>query len=239
MFGSKYINVSNLVFVISLFLFIGVTPVLAQSTAFTYQGRLTDNNQPANGIYDFEFKLFDAVTGGTQDGTARQVLSVEVTNGVFTVLVDFGAGAFPGADRYLEIGVRPSGSLTFTTLTPRQQITVTPYALFSGATGFADFATNATNAINSTNAENAETAQMATTATTAQNALQLGGVAANQYVRTNDARLSDARNPLRAAPAISKTRPRSKPQAISTSAATALRAARSPPTLSARLHNST
>jgi hypothetical protein len=196
MFGSKYIIVSNLVFVISLFLLIGVTPVSAQSTAFTYQGRLTDNNQPANGIYDFEFKLFDAVTGGTQDGTARQVLNVTVTNGVFTVLVDFGAGAFPGADRYLEIGVRPAGSPTFTTLTPRQQITVTPYALFSSSTGFADFATNATNAINSTNAENAETAQTATNAMTAQNSLQLGGVAANQYVRTNDARLSDARNPL-------------------------------------------
>lgn len=147
----------------------------AQSTAFTYQGRLTDNNQPANGIYDFEFKLFDALTGGAQQGATRQLLNVAVTNGTFTVLLDFGTGAFPGADRFLEIGVRPAGSPTFTPLAPRQQITMTPYALYSASTGFSDFATNATNA---------------------QNSLQLGGVAANQYVQTNDARLSDARNPL-------------------------------------------
>src|SRR5688572_21329012 len=150
----------------------------AQSTAFTYQGRLTDNNQPANGIYDFEFKLFDALTGGMQDGTPRQALNVAVTNGVFTVLIDFGAGAFPGADRFLEIGVRPAGGEAFTTLTPRQPITLTPYAIKSASATQADFAINANNAA------------------TAQNALQLGGVSANQYVQTNDPRLTDARNPL-------------------------------------------
>lgn len=44
----------------------------AQSTGFTYQGRLNDNNQVANGNYDFEFKLFTALTGGTQDGTPQK-----------------------------------------------------------------------------------------------------------------------------------------------------------------------
>jgi hypothetical protein len=85
---------------------------------------LNDNNQVANGNYDFEFKLFTALTGGTQDGTSREVLNVAVSNGVFTVLVDFGAGAFPGADRFLEIAIRPAGGGAFTTLTPRQQITL-------------------------------------------------------------------------------------------------------------------
>jgi len=153
----------------------------AQSTGFTYQGRLNDNNQVANGNYDFEFKLFTALTGGTQDGTPREVLNVAVSNGVFTVLVDFGAGAFPGADRFLEIGVRPAGGGAYTTLTPRQQVTITPYAIKSASATTSDFAINANNAQN---------------ALSATNATQLGGVAANQFVQTNDSRLSDARNPL-------------------------------------------
>jgi hypothetical protein len=164
-----------------ILLVVSVNTATAQSTGFTYQGRLSDNNSSANGNYDFEFKLFDALTGGTQDGTPRQVLNVAVTNGTFTVLIDFGAGAFPGADRFLEISVRLAGGTSFTTLTPRQQITMTPYAIKSSSADQAAFAINATNAIN---------------ATTAQNALQLGGVAANQYVQTNDSRLSDDRNPL-------------------------------------------
>jgi len=169
----------------------------AQSTGFTYQGRLNDNNQVANGNYDFEFKLFTALTGGTQDGTPREVLNVAVSNGVFTVLVDFGAGAFPGADRFLEIGVRPAGGGgAFTILTPRQQVTITPYAIKSASATSADFAINATNAQNAVNAQTAQNATNATSATTADNALQLGGVVANLYARTNDPRFTDARNPL-------------------------------------------
>ena len=37
-----------------------------QSTAFTYQGRLSANGQPADGNYDLAFRLFDAAEGGTQ-----------------------------------------------------------------------------------------------------------------------------------------------------------------------------
>jgi hypothetical protein len=197
---------------VTLFLFVfGATTIFAQSTAFTYQGRLSDNNLSANGNYDFEFKLFTALTGGTQDGTSRQVMNVPVTNGTFTVLIDFGAGAFPGADRFLEIAVKPAGSGSFTTLSPRQQVTMTPYAIKSASADQASFAINANNAQNAVNAQTAQTAQTATNATnatnainatnatnatTAQNALQLGGVAANQYVQTSDPRLSDARNPL-------------------------------------------
>jgi hypothetical protein len=40
--------------------------IFAQSTAFTYQGRLQDGGAPANGSYDFQFTLWDALSGGTQ-----------------------------------------------------------------------------------------------------------------------------------------------------------------------------
>jgi Chaperone of endosialidase len=159
-------------------LILGVMTSFAQSTGFTYQGSLNNSNLPATGNYDFEFKLFTALAGGTQDGTSRQVLNVPVTNGTFSAVIDFGAGAFPGADRFLEIAVRSAGGAGFTTLTPRQQINTTPYALKSSSADQASFAINANDAQN------------------AVNSTQLGGVAANRFVQTNDSRLTDARNPL-------------------------------------------
>ncbi len=90
-----------------------------QTTAFTYQGRLTDSGNPANGNYDLQFKLFDAVMGGTQQGSTMTVSNIAVANGIFTAQLDFGAGVFTGADRFLEISVRPAGNSTFTILSPR------------------------------------------------------------------------------------------------------------------------
>src|SRR5262245_28594602 len=109
------------------------TTILAQGTAFTYQGKLTDSGNLANGQYDFQFKLFDALAAGTQLGTTQTVSTVTVSNGIFTVTLDFGvcASCFNGAARFLEIAVRPTGGGSFTTLSPRQPITSTPYALKS------------------------------------------------------------------------------------------------------------
>src|SRR5256884_1520135 len=149
----------------------------AQTSSFTYQGRLTDGGTAANGNYDLQFGLFDSLSGGAQVGSTQTLNTVAISNGVFTVSLDFGANAFNGANRFLEISARPSGAGSFTLLTPRQQITSTPYAVRSTSAGNADTATNATNAA------------------TATNATQLGGIAASQYVQTNDSRLSDARSP--------------------------------------------
>ena len=84
----------------------------AQTTAFTYQGKLTDAGNLANGTYDMQFKLFDTVTvgTGTQQGTTLTNPTVQVVGGIFNVTLDFGANIFTGATRYLEIGVRPAGS---------------------------------------------------------------------------------------------------------------------------------
>jgi len=108
--------------------------VCAQSTAFTYQGRLTDGGAPANTNYDLQFTLWDSAVAGTQQPQPAPATltktNVGVTGGVFSVLLDFGVSAFPGADRFLEVGVRPGGgSVAFTLLAPRQQISSTPYAL--------------------------------------------------------------------------------------------------------------
>ncbi len=126
---------------------------LAQTTVFTYQGRLSEGTTPPSGTYEMEFKLFDAPTGGTQQPqpnpitvglTAANNSAVTVTNGVFSVQLDFGAGAFPGAARYLEISVRRNSGEAFTVLAPRQQITSTPYAIKSLNAETASTATTAT-----------------------------------------------------------------------------------------------
>ncbi len=108
----------------------------AQGTAFTYQGRLNDGANPANGNYDLRFTLFDALTVGNQVGSLLTNSPVSVSNGLFTVTLDFGAN-FPGADRWLEIGLRTNASGTFTILLPRQCIAATPYALYSPSAGTA------------------------------------------------------------------------------------------------------
>jgi hypothetical protein len=43
--------------------------LFAQGSAFTYQGRLNSNSVPANGLYDFEFSLSNAPSGGSQIGS--------------------------------------------------------------------------------------------------------------------------------------------------------------------------
>src|SRR5262245_50961327 len=79
-------------------------------TAFTYQGRLTDGASPAQGTYDFQFTLFPGPSGGVAVGGPLLRDDVPVTSGLFTVLLDFGAGPFAGSARWLEIGVRPGAS---------------------------------------------------------------------------------------------------------------------------------
>jgi hypothetical protein len=108
----------------------GSAAVWTQTTAFSYQGRLTDGGATANGLYDLQFKLFDAASAGNQIGATVTRDDVNVTNGVFSTTLDFGAAAFPGAARWLEISVRPGASTgAYTTLAPRQPVNSTPYAI--------------------------------------------------------------------------------------------------------------
>ncbi len=100
-------------------------------TGFTYQGRLTEGGAPANGAYDFTFALYDDPTAGTQVGGTVTRDDVNVSDGLFTVTLDFG-DVFDGTALYLEIGVRPgTSSGAYTTLTPRQPLTAAPYAAYA------------------------------------------------------------------------------------------------------------
>ncbi|MHC4500335.1 MAG: autotransporter outer membrane beta-barrel domain-containing protein, partial [Planctomycetota bacterium] len=103
--------------------------------AFTYQGGLTDANQVADGLYDFQFKLFDDPCDpcdANQVGPDVNRPDVDVVDGYFTVELDFGSDVFDGNAVWLEIGVRPgemNDPCAYTVLSPRQEVTAVPYAL--------------------------------------------------------------------------------------------------------------
>jgi hypothetical protein len=106
-------------------------PVITAATgsAFTYQGQLLAGGNPAAGPYDFQFMLFDALTGGAQVGSTLTLDNVPVSKGLFTVKLDFGS-AFGGGARWLAIAVRPGSSTgAYTALSPRQELTPAPYAM--------------------------------------------------------------------------------------------------------------
>jgi hypothetical protein len=112
----------------ALSMWAATTSGFAQGTAFTYQGELLQGGSPATGTYDFTFALFTAATGGAQAGSTLTQAGVGVTNGEFTVLMDFGS-VFNGTSYWLQIGMRTNGGSSFTNLIPRQQLTPTPYAV--------------------------------------------------------------------------------------------------------------
>jgi len=124
----------------------GLPPI---GTAFTYQGRLMDGGQPANGNYDLSFHLCDASTNGAYVGAAVYLGPVGVTNGLFTVELnannEFGSSAFNGSTRWLEISTRTNNNNAnnnFVLLTPRQPLTLTPQATFAVNAMNASFAAN-------------------------------------------------------------------------------------------------
>ncbi len=122
----------------------GQTPL---GSAFTYQGHLKQNSSPVNGSVDLDFSLWNdptAANPGNQIGSVQSIAAVSVSSGLFTVQLngggEFSASAFTGEQRWLQISVNGA------TLSPRQELTAAPNALFALNTTTATNANNATNA---------------------------------------------------------------------------------------------
>jgi hypothetical protein len=103
----------------------------ALGTSLTYQGRLTDAaGKPVNNTCGFLFSLWDAQSNGKQIGPDQDRPAVQVTDGLFTVSLDFGS-VFDGTALWLQVTVQCSGDAGPTTLPDRQPLTASPYALYS------------------------------------------------------------------------------------------------------------
>jgi len=110
---------------------------------FSYQGRLDDGGEPANGIYDFIIELWDLETIGNKVAdcidTSGGLDDRVVTDGLFAFYLVCGdnwnnSEIFTGEHLWVQVRVRPNGSGTYTQL-PRQPIAPAPYAwsLYPGA----------------------------------------------------------------------------------------------------------
>lgn len=122
----------------SLFL-MATGPALATPPDFTYQGFLQDAGNPATGTYDFRFTLQynDGMLGMQIVGTPQLKDDIAVTQGVFSVPLDFGA-TLSNRDYLLKIEVRPGASSgSYTTLSPDTAIKPTPQSQYAEAAGFA------------------------------------------------------------------------------------------------------
>jgi hypothetical protein len=117
----------------------------AHGTAFTYQGQLMNNGQPAIGNYDITFTLFAYSQYGFPVGPVLTNIDTPVSSGLFSTTLDFGS-VFNGSNYWLEIAVRTNGNGYFTTLEPRQLLSPVPYAVFSA---------NASNAVTALSANTA------------------------------------------------------------------------------------
>jgi hypothetical protein len=171
-----------------LLLALASAPCAAQAplgSAFTYQGELASAGSPATGTYDIRFRLYDAASGGNQIGSTLCSDNLAVTAGRFAATLDFGAAAFSGQQRFLEIEVRQDSGLDcsdatgYTVLTPRQELTAAPNA---------SFALNAATASTATTAGNA-TSLNGQSPSFYQNAANLTGTLADTQLSSNVARL--------------------------------------------------
>lgn len=99
---------------------------LQPSSAFTYQGQLRKNGAPVNGSCNTSFSLWDEASGGAQIGGTVTSATLGVKNGLFTIALDFGWGAFSGEARWLQTAVG-CGEVQVT-LVPRTALHPAPYA---------------------------------------------------------------------------------------------------------------
>ena len=100
-----------------------ITPVASK---IRYQGQLKDDaGNPLDGIYDMEFQLWTADTGGNEVGDVVTIPGVCVTNGLFSVVLPVEASQFDGKALWVEVKIDGY------TYGPRQEILSVPYALHS------------------------------------------------------------------------------------------------------------
>ncbi|MHC4800148.1 MAG: phage tail protein, partial [Planctomycetota bacterium] len=104
----------------------------SQGVGFTYQGRLMERGEPAEGRFDLFFAVLDQPEEGRRLTETIVRENVEVAGGHIMVELDFGdsPAVFNGEDRWLGISVRRTASAgPKMVLRPRQKVTGAPSSL--------------------------------------------------------------------------------------------------------------
>src|SRR5205085_6273262 len=110
----------------SILLIAAIASATPLGRSFTYQGELRQSGTPVNGTVNLRFSLWDAPgtgtppTGGTQIGANQTATHVLIDNGVFNAVVntggEFGAAAFSGEARWLQVEVCDDTTCASTTV---------------------------------------------------------------------------------------------------------------------------
>jgi hypothetical protein len=104
-------------------------------SGFNYLGEIRNDGVLVDAPIHLLVSLWDAPEEGQRIGEIQQLTDIPVTQGQFSILVngegEFGPEAFNGEERWLQIELCADAGCDGTTvlLSPRQQLTGTPYAL--------------------------------------------------------------------------------------------------------------
>jgi len=101
---------------------LGMGAALAHADSFTYHGTLQDAGRPANGSYDIQLTLYSKQSGGTVLAGPVTLPHVQVANGNFSTVVDFGPMTAMTSQGWVDVKVSPAGSNAFTSLDNRSPV---------------------------------------------------------------------------------------------------------------------
>lgn len=118
----------------------GLAAAQPLTNSFVYQGELRSAESLFDGLADIRVTLWTAEIDGVQVGITQEAVGVDVVGGRFAVLLnassEFGAAAFNGQRRWIELSVRAAGTgEAYEMLSPRQEVTMTPYAAYAANAG--------------------------------------------------------------------------------------------------------
>lgn len=102
-------------------------------TEFLFTGRLVLSGVPQTGTFDFRFTLFNALTAGQQIGSQIIVSNVPVSNGDFSLTLDFGSDTLSDAPRFFQPAQRKSGTASFANITGGRVLLTSRFSLAAGA----------------------------------------------------------------------------------------------------------
>ncbi len=113
----------KLLILFSIFLFLNGYVIAAVPNEIRYNGKIKEYREEVNGTRNIKFRIYDALTDGTQKWQSG-TQSVNISNGIFSVVLSPNID-WREKDYYIELEVNSK------VLSPREKLTAVPYSLHS------------------------------------------------------------------------------------------------------------